>query len=304
MADFSLTPTAARVVDAAAPAGATFAANTVGAPATRFLDRPHERIAYDDRGSGPLVVMVPGFGDLRQEYRFLAPRLAKAGYRVVTMDLRGHGESSTGWPDHSASAIGSDIVALLSALDAGPAAIVGTSMGAGAAAWAAAEAPGRVAGLVLIGPFVRTVPPKNWLQGAVQAAMIKVGFAGPWAVSAWRAYYASLYPTAKPNDFAAYRAALAANLRAPGRLAALKAMMSATKDDVEARLGEVRAPTLVVMGTKDPDFADPAAEADTVARLLGGSVAMIDGAGHYPHAEMPAVTAPVIIDFIAEATSN
>ncbi len=76
--------------------------------------------------------MVPGLGDLRQEYRFLAPRLLAAGYRVVTMDLRGHGGSSTGWPDYSPAAIGSDIVALLEKLDASDAILVGNSLGGGA----------------------------------------------------------------------------------------------------------------------------------------------------------------------------
>ena len=46
-------------------------------------------------------------------------------------------------------------------------------------------------------------------------------------------------------------------------------------------------PTLVVMGTRDPDFDDPASEAATMAGLVGGTTAMIEGAGHYPHAEMP-----------------
>jgi pimeloyl-ACP methyl ester carboxylesterase len=81
-------------------------------------------------------------------------------------------------------------------------------------------------------------------------------------------------------------------------MAAVKAMMNAPKTDVEARLGEVRAPTLVVMGSRDPDFADPAAEAGTVARLLNSSVAMVEGAGHYPHAEMPDIAAPAILGFV------
>ena len=62
---------------------------------TLFLDHANGRIAYDVIGAGPLVICVPSMGDVRGEYRFLAPRLAQAGYRVVTMDVRGHGESST-----------------------------------------------------------------------------------------------------------------------------------------------------------------------------------------------------------------
>jgi len=188
---------------------------------------------------------------------------------------------------------------LLEALDATDAVLVGTSMGAGAVAWAAAETPHRVGQLVLIGPFVRPVPPENWFKGLMQTVMIKAAFAGPWAVSAWGSYYDSLYPTAKPADYAAYRAALLANLSESGRIDAVKAMMGDDKADVAARLGEVRAPALVVMGTMDPDFPDPAAEAATVARLLNGQVQMVEGAGHYPHAEMPSGTAPAILDFLA-----
>ena len=50
---------------------------------TRYVERPEGSVAYDDRGEGPLVVAVPSLGDLRQEYRFLTPRLVDAGYRVV-----------------------------------------------------------------------------------------------------------------------------------------------------------------------------------------------------------------------------
>jgi pimeloyl-ACP methyl ester carboxylesterase len=81
-------------------------------------------------------------------------------------------------------------------------------------------------------------------------------------------------------------------------MAATKAMMAAPKADVEGRLSEVRARTLVVMGSKDPDFADPVREATEVAARLDGRVAIIEGAGHYPHAEMPEVVSPLILEFL------
>lgn len=266
------------------------------ATAPHYLVRPEGRIAYDDAGDGPLVVMVPGLGDLRAEYRFLAPRLVEAGYRVVTVDLRGHGQSSTGWSDYTSSAIGTDVIALVDELDAGPAMLVGTSMGAGAVAWAAAEAPEKVSSTVLIGPFVREVPPSSWFAGVAQKAMIKVALWGPWAGWAWGQAYASFHGE-KPADFEAYRAALVENLKEDGRLDAVRGMIAASKKDVEARLDEVKAPVLVVMGTNDPDFADPKAEADTVARLLNGRVTMVEGAGHYPHVEQPDAVAAAIRAF-------
>lgn len=263
---------------------------------TRYLDLPAGRIAYDVTGSGPLVVCAPGMGDLRGEYRRLAPQLVAAGYRVATLDVRGHGESSVGWPDYSVAAVGADMLALAHALAAEPAILIGTSMAAGAAVWAAAEDPSAVAGLVLIGPFVRdTLPPwQQRLYGPLFGAM----FAGPWGPTMWKLYFTSLYPTARPPDFAAYVRQLVANLREPGRLAALRQMLFASKAASAARLGRVAAPALVVMGTRDRDFKDPAGEAQLVARHLHAEVCMIAGAGHYPHAEMPEQTGPAITGFL------
>lgn len=260
---------------------------------TQFLSYQSGRIAYDDTGTGPLVICSPSLGDVRAEYRFLLPQLVAAGYRVVTMDLRGLGESSTGWDDYSVAGMGSDLVALARSLNAGPAVIIGESMSAGAAVWAAAEAPELFAGLVLIGPFVRGET--SAMSRLLYAAM----FRRPWGPALWQWYYNSLYPTRKPEDFASYVAALRKNLQEPGRLEALHAMAVASKVASEERLGEVHAPVLVLMGSKDPDFKDPAAEAQAVSASLRAELHMIEGAGHYPHAEMPDVTAPHILLFLA-----
>ena len=58
---------------------------------TSYLSCPEGRIGYDVAGDGSLVILVPGMGDLRAGYRFLAPGLRAAGYRVACTDLRGHG---------------------------------------------------------------------------------------------------------------------------------------------------------------------------------------------------------------------
>ena len=261
---------------------------------TRYLERPGGRLAYDDAGDGPLVVMLPGLGDLRQQYRFLAPELAGAGYRAVTADLRGHGDSSIGWPDYGSEAAGADLVALLETLDAGPAVLIGNSFGAAPAVWAAAERPDLVAGLVLIGPFVRDHEMSPVMRAGLRAMSV-----GPWKVRAWGWFYDSLYPAAKPADHAKHRRAVLANLAEPGRFDALRAMMFRSDAAIEARLDRVRTPTLVVMGSADPDFADPAEEARVIADAVSGEVAMIEGAGHYPHVEMPEATAPRIARFVA-----
>lgn len=252
-------------------------------------------IAYEDSGGdGPVVICVPGLGDTRGQFRKLAPRLVARGYRVLALDPRGHGQSSVDWDSYAADAVGGDLVQLIDSLGR-EVQVIGNSAGAAAAVWAAAELPQNVQGLVLIGPFVRDMP-----MSFLQSAMIRIGFAGPWAAAAWGSYYRGLYPSAPPADLANYIGALKNNLREPGRMDAVKAMIFASKADVERRLDEVRAATLVVMGGADPDFSDPLAEAEQIADRLPGEVLPVPGAGHYPHVEMPEPTGKAIASFLDE----
>lgn len=259
---------------------------------TKFFQREQGNLAYDLCGAGPLVIGVPGMGDVRAEYRFLAPRLAAAGFTFASMDVRGHGETDAQWTDYSVGAIGGDIVALIRHLNAPRAVVIGTSMGAGAAVCAAAHAPDLVAGLVLIGPFVR-----NEGGNALLVALFQAALADPWGAAVWKGQYANLYPTRKPEDFDTYLANLTQNLREPGRLRAFRKMIAANKAASDAALDKLTAPTMILMGTRDPDFKNPEAEAKLVAERARGTYQMVQGAGHYPHAEMPDVVAPDIIAF-------
>ncbi len=262
---------------------------------TKYFELAQGRLAFDDRGEGPLVVCVPSMGDVRQEYRFLAPMLVEAGYRVVTMDLRGLGASSANWPDYSVAAIGSDIIALIRHLNAGSALLIGDSMAGGASVWAASEAPELIFGVVLIDAFVRDVGPL-WPGRLLWPTL----FADLWGPAMWTRYYTSLYPTRKPTDWQAYIQQLKRNLREPGRMHALRGMLLASKQASEDRLSRVKAPALVIMGTKDPDFKQPAQEAQFLGTSLHAPIHMIEGAGHYPHAEMPEQVAPLLISFFQQ----
>jgi pimeloyl-ACP methyl ester carboxylesterase len=266
---------------------------------TRFLAVDGGRIAYDDTGgNGPLILAIPGMGDLRSEYRLLRPVLQHAGYRVVTMDVRGFGETSARWNDYSAHAVGRDALALLEHLNASSAVILGNSFAAGSALWAAHDAPARVSRVVLLGPIVHDQK-QSWLAKLA----LNAGFAGPWRVWLWTTYWDSLFPTRKPADHAAVKAALTRNLHEPGRMAALHAMLRLSKADTEALVPQSRVPALVVMGASDPDFEDAATEARSLAGQLGAESLIVEGAGHYPHTEMPDRVAPRLLAFIAETHS-
>jgi pimeloyl-ACP methyl ester carboxylesterase len=260
---------------------------------TKFVDVPGGRLAYSDVGNGPLIVGVPGVGELRSASRILAPRLVAAGYRFVSIDNRGHGESSVAWADYSVGAVAGDILAVIRSLDAGPACVVGNSMAAAAGVIAAAREPKLVRSLVLVGPFVRDVIPA-WLAAAIFGPMLS----GPWRAGLWRALFKRSFPTRLPDDFAAEESRRDANLAQPGRFSAFRRMFIASKIESERCISEVTAPTLVLMGSRDSDFRDPAKEARKVGELLNGRVVMIEGAGHYPHTEMPEAVAAQILPFM------
>jgi len=259
---------------------------------TKFFNHKNGQIAYDITGEGQLVVCVPSLGDVRGEYRFLVPELVKVGYRVATMDVRGHGETSTGWDDYSVAGIGEDILALIRELRAESAIVVGTSMGGGAAIWSAVEAPELIKGMILVDPFV------DGDSNGPLVFLLSIMFARPWGASMWKTYYSSLYPTRKPADFAEYVSALHANIKQRGRLEAVMAMLRASKVASGERMPWVKQPALVLMGSKDPDFKNPEAEAKRVAEAVRGEFKVIENAGHYPHAEMPEVTTPLMIEFM------
>ena len=244
---------------------------------TQYVDIEGGRIAYDETGSGPLVVLSHGMGDHRQVYRFLAPRLAQAGFRVVSADLRGHGESSMDWKSVTGTDdaitqtdIAGDLLALIRHLG-GPAVIVGHSISGGAATIAAAKDPGLVAGIVELNPFTKAQSIS--LGGLVRIRRYRRGLSRLLAlqlthsVRIWMRYLDVAYPT-KPADYADYMAALSAKLREPGRMAEFMKTGKSEPAEGGAQLPNVTVPALIIMGTSDPDFADPRAEGEAIVAAM------------------------------------
>ncbi|MZE69283.1 alpha/beta hydrolase [Streptomyces sp. SID5789] len=264
-------------------------------------------IAYEVEGSGPLIVLAHGMGDHRAAFRAVAPHLVAAGHRVAAIDLRGCGESGTEWTDWSRTAIAGDLLALVRHLG-GPAVLVGHSISGGAATIAAATAPELVTAVVELAPFTRkqsmglnSLRSKRLRQGMLRLA----GATVLGSVPLWLSYLKVAYPGARPADFTERLDRIAALLGEPGRMKALQAMGRTTPADAGAQLAHVRRPVLVVMGTDDPDWADPHAEGAAVVEDLPaglGHLEMIEGAGHYPHDQYPDQVTSLILTFLRKVT--
>ena len=87
-------------------------------------------------------------------------------------------------------------------------------------------------------------------------------------------------------------------------MAALRTMVGMSKADTTGILDQSRVPTLVVMGMRDPDFPDAAQEAHRLAMRLHAECLLVEGAGHYPHAEFPEQVAPAVLAFLSDVSSR
>ena len=208
------------------------------------------RIAFDDVGDGPPVVLVHGFASDRTSnwrrpgwYR----ALRQAGRRVIALDCRGHGES--GKPhdpdDYGTGAMAADVVRLLDHLGVDRADVVGYSMGSRVAVQLLVDHPERVNAVVLGGAgetVVEGAPNREEIATALEVD-------DPAAVT---------HPAGR--RFRRFAERQDADLRA---LAA--AMRGFRAFDVE-RLAGVTNPVLVVAGSDDRLVDEPAALADRFER--------------------------------------
>ena len=123
------------------------------------------------------------------------------------------------------------------------------------------------------------------------------------SLSSWKKYLDLAYPT-KPADWDAELARIEAKLSEPGRMKALQAMCKSKPTDAGAQLANVRCPVLVVEGSLDPDWADPRTEGEKIIADLPtglGELVVLDGVGHYPHAQTPDTLLALALPFLAKA---
>lgn len=269
---------------------------------TRLLPLDGGTIAYDVAGTGPLVLLVPGIGINRRTFDGLGALLLQAGYRVATMDMRGHGESSADWASYTRTDVAGDIIALIRHLG-GPAIVVGHSFAGGAGTIAAALEPDLVRALVEVAPFTRA---QSIAFGAFlgdgryrRGNSLLLGSVAFRSLGLWKRYLRHAVPGTKPAGFEEYVTAVAADLSRPGRMAAFAKAGMAAPTDAGAKLGDIRCPAVVVMGTLDPDFADPAAEAAGIVAAMPeglGRAELVEGAGHYPHLHAPERVAALVAE--------
>jgi pimeloyl-ACP methyl ester carboxylesterase len=268
------------------------------------IESAGQPFVVSQQGEGPDIVLLHGFPDTPHSYGALQDELVKAGRRVTVPWLRGYHPATIvpGRP-YDFETLGRDGLALLDAIGAQQAVVVGHDWGALTAYVLATLAPERVRGLVTI-----AIPHPSLLQrspASLYRARHFLALKLPWAEASTRrgdfAYLETLYSRWAPNWSGPAREESVARIK---RALAEPATLKGAIDYYRAlplggsKLLE-RAPAvsnLAVGGTAD---IVPAELFDATAKLFPAPsrALIVEGAGHWPHREGEAVVLPQIVSF-------
>ena len=267
-------------------------------------------VAEAGRSTDPALVLVHGFGGSTFGWRAVMAPLAARGWHVVALDLPGFGLSEKSWSfdyDHETQA--RYVLATMDQLGVERAVIVGHSMGGNVAAWIAALAPERVAGLALVDAAI--VGPAR--SGAPAAALLSMPPLRRLARVAVRsAFSEATFGTLLRSAFAVQSAATpatiagyAASARLPDwDLALLGIIRDAGKNALPRPLSEIVANggtpirTFILWGASD-SWVPPSAGEALHAQLPDAQYVVLPDVGHVAFEEAPTAFVAALEDWLA-----
>jgi pimeloyl-ACP methyl ester carboxylesterase len=265
------------------------------ADAVHFVDANGLKFAYLEDGSGPLVLMLHGFPDTAHTWDDLRRRVAAKGYRAVSPFMRGYHPSAIPGRDADQETLSRDPLALIDALGAREAVLIGHDWGASAAYGAAALDPERVKKLFVIGiPHPAALKPSLKQLWAVRhfAAYKLPGAPNRFArkdFAALPAIYRRWSPAWNPDptEFDAVRAAFSNPASLNAAFGYYRKLSPIPTESLKAR---ITVPTVVFAGRDDP-IVEPS-DYRVAARMFENEyiVEQVPG-GHFMHREHPEVFA-------------
>jgi pimeloyl-ACP methyl ester carboxylesterase len=259
------------------------------------VERAGQRVAYvDAAGDGATVVLAHNLMSHAGTFAAVTARLAPR-WRVLAVDLRGHGASGGATGPFTTVDLAEDLAAVMDAAGVDAAFVAGTSLGAAAAAELALRWPARVRGLALMAatPFTATLADRA--KFAALRGVLRALGPGPVMPAMLHQLLGASY---RANDRAGVAAA-ADRIRATRREDLAWAVRSwAQRPRLAGRLAAITAPTVVVAG--DEDTACPRRFSEAIAAEIGGArLELVRGSGHSLQLERPAEVAAILTRWIA-----
>jgi len=249
------------------------------------------RLSYVELGDpgGPPVLLLHGYTDSSRVWTILAPQLMR--YRLIVPDQRGHGGSDAPACCYGMSQYADDARLLLDALNVERAAVVGHSMGSLVAQVMAAEHPGRVSRIVLIGSTaLPAVHRGNWMWTEISALRTPIASNAEFL----RAWGPRSSPTpVNPGLLPYYEPEIAATPPHVWR-AVLRELLDVP---IGRYAPDVRAPVLILSGGRDEIFPAEHHRA-LVAAYPGAQADVFPELGHNLVLERPHEVGPVLVRFL------
>ncbi|AUI56975.1 alpha/beta fold hydrolase [Amycolatopsis sp. BJA-103] len=253
-------------------------------------------VAYDDLGTGLPVVLVHGHPFNRSMWRPQAERFSLEGYRVITADLRGYGETTVVPGKTGLDVFAADIARLADHLGIERFVLGGLSMGGQIVMEFHRTYPERVLGLLLAdtSPQEETEEGKR-VRNETADRVLAEGIG--WYADEVLTKMVSPENVRTMPDVAAHVLRMMRTTPPEGAAAALRGR--AERPDYRESLKKVAVPSLVVVGTED-EFT-PVSDAELMRDLIPGStLAVIEGAAHMPNLEREAEFDAVFARFLKE----
>lgn len=261
-----------------------------------FVDVEGARIHYQSVGQGPAMFLIHGFPLNGDFFRDNAPALSR-NYRVVTMDLRGFGQSTTDPSDPgSVSTYAGDALAVMDKLGVQKAVIGGMSMGGQIALELYRKAPERFSGMVLIATIANpaSITEQNLWKGiSLQAQAYGVKSIVPEFIKDM----ITGKDTASRPDLKKFLEGLMKQTSLDGVKQGTHAL--ATRPDSLPTLKTIKVPTLIVVGQEDTLY--PVVFSQKMAQNIPGSkLVVVPGAAHAVNAESAAASNKAILEWAAQ----
>lgn len=250
------------------------------------------QLYYESHGEGEPVLFLHGLGSSTRDWEYQVPAFASA-YRVITLDLRGHGRSEKPPGPYRLTGFAADIAEFLRLMGIGAAHVVGLSMGGCVAFQLAVDAPERVKTLTIVNS-APDVLIRTWLERLIvweRLALVRVLGVGRLGRTLGKRLFIKSEQSRLREVFAAR---WAENDRA-AYLAAFRAMIGWSVLD---QLGSIRCPTLIMAA--DQDYTPVSRKEAYVARLSNARLVIIADSRHLVPVERPEAFNPVLRDFLDE----
>lgn len=250
-------------------------------------------IAYREFGDpkGKALILVHGFTDNARSWSLVIPYIPHS-YRIIAMDVRGHGKSSAPECCYAFPDLAYDVKLLMDKLNVDTATLIGHSLGSMISQTVAASYPERVNGVVLISSTATNdaFQDDSWLASELPKLTFPLAQNSPF-MNEW---YTNELPV--DPEFINYEKNESAGVP---RQVWYGVMSSGRISDISRNLSKIKAPTLVIHGSKDAFFA-----ADSQAKLREllpqSKFVEFTGAGHNVMWEKPQEVAAVIDEFLSK----